>query len=209
VIFNQTIRTGLWACCLVVASLSTGCEDAVPTSGDNDATTLDVSGGDTPADVLSEIGNQTQGDASTQMEDDGVQNQLDGNVLDETLVDDETPTEEGTTDAVATTDLEGPAVSGGACTESTVCPSGGSGTATCRLDWPSGYCLVEDCAEHGHDCPGDPGLGGPTGESKCVLAPQAVCLALCETNVDCRPGYACSARSDAAGHGTAQVCVPE
>lgn len=98
---------------------------------------------------------------------------------------------------------------GDACTADGECPAGGSGTATCLSDWPGGYCAVVECAQHGHDCPEDPGLGvtASTG-SKCVLDPLASCLALCATDTDCRPEYECAPRSDAAGHGTTAVCVP-
>ncbi|MBI5502784.1 MAG: hypothetical protein HY907_21240 [Deltaproteobacteria bacterium] len=98
---------------------------------------------------------------------------------------------------------------GDPCTESADCPAGGSGSAVCLTDWPGGYCAVEACADHGHDCPEDPGLGGTaTTGGKCVLDPTQFCLALCASDGDCRPGYVCSPQPDAAGHGTANVCVP-
>ena len=34
------------------------------------------------------------------------------------------------------------------------------------------------------------------------------CLALCAGQADCRDGYECAPKSDSAGHGTADVCVP-
>jgi len=97
----------------------------------------------------------------------------------------------------------GPALVGRPCTSAESCPPGGSGTTDCRLDWPDGYCAVTGCADHGHDCPGD------AVQSKCVLAPTSMCLALCDAVTDCRSGYACVAKPDAAGHGTASVCFPE
>jgi len=103
----------------------------------------------------------------------------------------------------------GPQV-GDACASRDLCPSGGSGSTVCRADWPGGYCAVDGCSQHGHDCPSDPGLGGTaTVGSKCVLAPTAFCLSLCGSDADCRAGYACVDKSDAAGHGSAKVCVPQ
>lgn len=98
---------------------------------------------------------------------------------------------------------------GAPCTLASECPIGGSGSAACLTEWPGGYCAVRDCTPHGHDCPGDPGQGSTaTTGGKCVLAPTAICLALCAADTDCRPGYACQARDDAAGHGSANVCAP-
>ncbi len=97
---------------------------------------------------------------------------------------------------------------GDPCVDAAECPAGGSGSPVC-LDWPGGYCAVAGCAEHGHDCPDDPGLGGTaTTGGKCVLFPDLRCLALCAGNGDCRSGYACTAVPDASGHGTVDVCVP-
>lgn len=97
---------------------------------------------------------------------------------------------------------------GGPCTPGDNCPAGGSGSPVC-LDWPGGYCAVGGCTTHGHDCPGDPGQGGTsTAGSKCVLAPQSICLKLCVSTADCRAGYTCADKSDAAGHGSAKVCFP-
>ena len=103
---------------------------------------------------------------------------------------------------------DGAVAVGDSCTTETSCPSGGSGTAACLADWPGGYCAVRGCAAHGHDCPGDPGQAVSGTGSKCVLAPEATCLKLCAQNSDCRDGYLCATRDDAAGHGSAQVCVP-
>ncbi len=97
---------------------------------------------------------------------------------------------------------------GDACSTETSCPVGGSGAAACLAEWPGGYCAVRGCSVHGHDCPGDPGQGLSGTGSKCVLAPESMCLKLCTQDSDCRDAYACIARPDAAGHGTAQVCVP-
>lgn len=99
---------------------------------------------------------------------------------------------------------------GAACSDDSQCPSGGSGTPSCLTQWPEGYCAIKDCAVHGHDCPEDPGQAAtnPTDGAKCVLSPLATCLALCASDSDCRAGYQCSNRDDAAGHGKATVCVP-
>ncbi|MCC6521159.1 MAG: hypothetical protein IT373_00725 [Polyangiaceae bacterium] len=98
---------------------------------------------------------------------------------------------------------------GAPCTTADECPAGGSGSPACLSQWPDGYCAVVDCAQHGHDCPGDPGLGGvATTGSQCVLAPTAMCLALCGDNSGCRDGYECVEKSDAAGHGSGKVCFP-
>ena len=98
---------------------------------------------------------------------------------------------------------------GDPCTAPDQCPAGGSGTPVCLTDWPGGYCAVSACEQHGHDCPNDPGLGGTaTTGSKCVLNPDATCLALCATKTDCRDGYDCAPLSDSAGHGSVDVCVP-
>lgn len=95
------------------------------------------------------------------------------------------------------------------CASASECPAGGSGEAVCLSDWPGGYCAVEGCESHGHDCPSDPGLGSTsTVGGKCVLAPAATCLALCATKADCREGYDCLPKGDAAGDGSANVCVP-
>lgn len=103
----------------------------------------------------------------------------------------------------------GPAV-GSSCTSSDECPSGGSGSPACLTDWPGGYCVVDECTQHGHDCPNDPGQGSTASTgSKCVVAPTARCLALCAGKLDCRAGYACLPKQDSSGHGTANVCVPE
>jgi hypothetical protein len=98
---------------------------------------------------------------------------------------------------------------GDPCTAATKCPAGGSGKAACQTAWPDGYCVVDGCSQHGHDCPGDPGQNSNVGDSKCVLAPTAACLKLCTTQADCRSGYTCAQKSDAAGHGQVQVCVPK
>ena len=98
---------------------------------------------------------------------------------------------------------------GDVCTSAADCPAGGSGSPACLTDWPDGYCAVTGCEDHGHDCPGDPGLGGTaTTGGKCVLDPDPTCLALCASAADCREGYTCESRGDAAGHGEALVCVP-
>jgi hypothetical protein len=118
---------------------------------------------------------------------------------------------ESTSDGDAAGDVPaGPPKVGSACTSDSTCPAGGSGKPVCLLAWPDGYCAIEGCAQHGHDCPQDPGQGGTaTTGSKCVLAPTARCLALCSTTADCRDGYVCQAEPDAAGHGSAKVCVPK
>ncbi|GMV17526.1 MAG: hypothetical protein IPM35_01625 [Myxococcales bacterium] len=104
----------------------------------------------------------------------------------------------------------GPAQVGDPCSSATECPAGGSGTPVCVAEWPGGYCAVEGCADHGHDCPNDPGLGGTaTTGGKCVLAPEATCLALCAGNADCRDGYECVGKPDAAGHTSTNVCFPK
>ncbi len=105
-------------------------------------------------------------------------------------------------------DTSAPPEIGSPCTAETDCPAGGSGTPACQTDWPGGYCLVVACAAHGHDCPGDAGLGGTEG-SKCVKAPDLTCLALCGSAADCREGYDCVAKPDAAGHGSVTVCYPK
>lgn len=104
----------------------------------------------------------------------------------------------------------GSAKIGDACASAAECPAGGSGTPVCVTDWPEGYCAVSACAEHGHDCPDDPGLGGTakTG-GKCVLAPTETCLALCASDADCRDGYECVGKPDAAGHTSTNVCFPK
>jgi hypothetical protein len=80
----------------------------------------------------------------------------------------------------------------------------------CLTDWPGGYCAVDGCEQHGHDCPNDPGLGGTAKiGGKCVIAPTNTCLALCASSADCREGYSCVPKPDAAGHGTADVCFPD
>lgn len=94
---------------------------------------------------------------------------------------------------------------GDACFMAMPCPAGGSGTKACETAWPGGYCVIDGCAEHDHDCPSD----GQPGGSTCVLFNGARCLALCSAATDCREGYACAATPDAAGHGTVTVCVPE
>lgn len=95
------------------------------------------------------------------------------------------------------------------CASASECPAGGSGETVCLTDWPGGYCAVKGCEQHGHDCPNDPGLGSTsTVGGKCVLAPEETCLALCATKADCRDGYDCLPKGDAAGHGSANVCVP-
>ena len=100
---------------------------------------------------------------------------------------------------------------GDACTSADECPAGGSGTPACLSDWPSGgYCVVESCTDHGHDCPGDPGnTTESTTGAKCVLDPEPRCLALCAAAADCRSGYVCTSRTDAAGHASINVCVPD
>ncbi len=98
---------------------------------------------------------------------------------------------------------------GDPCRSASDCPAGGSGATTCLISWPQGYCAVSGCAQHGHDCPNDPGLGSTsTVGGKCVNAPTATCLALCADSASCRAGYVCEQRDDAAGHGTSGVCVP-
>ncbi len=99
---------------------------------------------------------------------------------------------------------------GDPCTSVDACPAGGSGSPVCLSDWPGGYCAVDGCEQHGHDCPNDPGLGGTAKiGGKCVIAPTNKCLALCASNADCREGYSCVPKPDAAGHGTADVCFPD
>lgn len=103
----------------------------------------------------------------------------------------------------------GPSKVGDPCSAPSECPVGGSGSPECLTDWPGGYCAVASCEAHGHDCPDDPGLGGTaTTGGKCVLDPEPTCLALCASSSDCRDGYACEPRSDSAGHGSVNVCVP-
>lgn len=96
---------------------------------------------------------------------------------------------------------------GDACTTAAECPAGGSGTPICLSEMPGGTCAVAGCADHGHDCPGDSGDGGTVG-AKCVKAPENTCLLLCTKDADCRAGYGCLEKLDAAGHGTARVCFP-
>jgi hypothetical protein len=120
----------------------------------------------------------------------------------------------GTTSGTSGTGTTTPPATGGtpgsACTSDSTCVAGGSGTPKCVTDWPDGYCIVEACAAHGHDCPNDPGLvTTATSGSKCVLAPTERCLNLCGSDSDCRTGYSCQAKDDAAGHGTVQVCLPK
>jgi hypothetical protein len=103
---------------------------------------------------------------------------------------------------------DAPGAVGGACAADDECPAGGSGTPVCRADWPGGYCAVDACAAHGHDCPNDAGQAGASAGAKCVLDPEPVCLALCDDDADCREGYACTARPDAAGDVEPRVCVP-
>jgi hypothetical protein len=118
-----------------------------------------------------------------------------------------TPRDAGVTDGDAS--VSSTAV-GASCAAAAECPAGGTGTAQCLTDWPDGYCAVVDCETHGHDCPNDPGLvTTATTGSKCVLAPTAMCLALCGSAKDCRQGYACVEKEDAAGHGSAKVCMPK
>jgi hypothetical protein len=106
----------------------------------------------------------------------------------------------GATDAWS---IDATGMIGDPCLDVSTCPAGGSGTVVCLGDtYSGGYCSVANCATHVHDCPGDAAV------SKCVLAPAAICLRLCETDANCRPGYACLARADAAGHGSAKVCIP-
>jgi hypothetical protein len=96
------------------------------------------------------------------------------------------------------------AMVGDPCSEATSCLAGGSGTVVCLGDtYPGGYCAVANCGTHAHDCPGDATV------SKCVLAPASICLRLCEIDADCRLGYICLAEEDAAGHGSAKVCIPK
>jgi hypothetical protein len=92
---------------------------------------------------------------------------------------------------------------GDSCTEASTCPAASSGTAACLTSgYPGGYCAVQGCSAHGHDCPGEATV------SKCVLAPDATCLRLCEADADCRPGYVCAAAADAASHEPISVCIP-
>lgn len=93
---------------------------------------------------------------------------------------------------------------GDPCSQDIECPAGGSGTATCITGaaYPGGYCAVEACATHGHDCPGN-GV-----ESQCVVGPTDRCLKLCASDPDCRDGYVCRPEPDSANHGTVSVCVP-
>jgi len=101
---------------------------------------------------------------------------------------------------------------GDSCEAASECPKGGSGKVVClTTGYPEGYCAVSDCADHGHDCPSDPGLGGTPGptSSKCVKSGAGnACLRLCAKKDDCRAGYSCVNRDDAAGHGQASVCLP-
>lgn len=101
---------------------------------------------------------------------------------------------------------------GDPCSSDPQCPAGGSGAPACITapEFQGGYCAVEACSAHGHDCPGD-GV-----QSKCVVATVASvsanrCLRLCASDADCRAGYTCQAKMDAAagaGHGQVQVCFP-
>jgi hypothetical protein len=100
-----------------------------------------------------------------------------------------------------------PAV-GAPCTADEACPAGGSGQPVCVQQWPGGYCAVEGCLPHGHDCPGDAGRDGALG-SKCVEDDGLRCLALCGGDSECREGYECVTKQDAAGHGGVGVCVPK
>ena len=99
---------------------------------------------------------------------------------------------------------------GDPCGKTTECEKGGSGIATCRETWPSGYCLVEGCSTSAMDCPDDPGMGKiAIGAAKCVLAPTPTCLKMCGVVTDCRSGYKCVGKADAMGHGDVKVCVPQ
>lgn len=118
-------------------------------------------------------------------------------------------------DARVSSDATSPATgpyAGDPCSSASDCPKGGSGTTVCLTSgFPGGYCAVTGCADHGHDCPNDPGNGGiPTTTSgKCVKYDKSTaCLRTCNVDGDCRAGYNCAARDDAAGHGTARVCLP-
>lgn len=92
---------------------------------------------------------------------------------------------------------------GAPCSTDDQCQPGGSGAAVCLTDgYQGGYCAVADCAAHGHDCPGN------GSSSQCVSTPANRCLKLCSLDVDCRSGYACQSLPDAAGHGSATVCLP-
>jgi len=104
-----------------------------------------------------------------------------------------------------------PARVGDPCSVADACPNGGSGTTVCLTTSPGGYCAVKDCAQHGHDCPNDPGLGGTPGanSSQCVtLAIGSYCMRNCSAPADCRTGYTCASRPDASGHAAVSVCVP-
>lgn len=114
-------------------------------------------------------------------------------------------------DGAVPDDASGPLV-GDPCKAVDVCPqAGGSGTAVCWTSFPGGYCAVADCKPHGHDCPNDPGQGGTakTTSSTCVkYGTGTACLRNCIVDGDCRPGYTCVSRDDAAGHGAVKVCLP-
>lgn len=111
----------------------------------------------------------------------------------------------------AFSDASAPSV-GSPCTAANECPAGGSGTPVCfQSGYPGGYCAVQSCAPHGHDCPNDPGSATSfvAGSSKCVqLSSGTACVALCQSNADCRTGYTCTSLADAAGHGQVLACTP-
>jgi hypothetical protein len=149
------------------------------------------------ASVLNDVGKEPEGTAGDEpMEMDGGMMDMGGGGMDAGV-----PNDAGQANDAG----GGSKTVGAACTAANECPAGGSGTAACEMTWPGGYCLVTDCAQHGHDCPLDAQPGG----GKCVDYNGAKCLAICASTVDCRTGYDCVAKPDTAGHGSFEVCVPQ
>ena len=78
-----------------------------------------------------------------------------------------------------------PALDGEPCRQDRDCEGG---TCLEDPDWPGGYCTSLNC-ESVNDCAGSAGV-----QSRCWLTPaQTFCVVDCDTDSDCRGGYACQA----------------
>lgn len=196
-------------CVLVLAgaALALGCSETATSgwkdtsgAGGNDAgaPVEDGGGQGTDGPMMEDDGPMTMGDGGMEM--DGGMMGMGGNGMDSGM-------DAGVADDVGQSGDAGGVqkAAGAACTAAGECPAGGSGTVACETTWPDGYCLVADCAQHGHDCPLDAQPGG----GKCVDFDGAKCLAVCASKADCRTGYDCVAQPDTAGHGSFEVCVPQ
>lgn len=77
------------------------------------------------------------------------------------------------------------ATPGGACDSETDCPAGSACLAESFRGWPGGACAVFGCDPESGDGCGDAGT--------CVATARGdgYCLAACDSDTDCRAGYAC------------------